>query len=96
MATEPYGGTRREMNRAIWRLNLLEWVMLFTAAGVAVLAGWLVAWLFRDIGMPFRLIWILASVLLFAIPGASVLLREGPGERADPGPPGGDVERKGK
>ena len=80
MATrEPYGGTRREMNRAIRRLNILEWVMLAGAAVMALLGGWVIAWLVRGLGLPFRTTWTLASVLLFAVPGVSVLAREAGG-----------------
>ena len=53
--------------------------MLGAAAIVALLGGWLIAWLVRDLGLPFRLTWTLASVLLFAIPGVSVLAREAGG-----------------
>ncbi len=80
---EPYGGTRREMNRAIRRLSILEWVMLAGAAAAALAGGWLVAWLIRDLGLPFRLTWALAAVLLFAVPGFSVLAREHREERAE-------------
>ena len=80
MATkEPYRGTRKEVKRAIRRLDILEWVILGAAAIVALLGGWLVAWLVRGLGIPFRLTWTIASVLLFAVPGVSVLAREAGG-----------------
>ncbi len=82
MADEPFGGTRREMNRAIRRLGILEWVMLALAAAAALAGGWLVAWLVRDLGLPFQLTWTLAAILLFALPGFSVLAREHREERA--------------
>ena len=73
---EPFGGTRRDVNRAIWRLNILEWMMLLAAALVAMIGGWFIAFLAADFGLPRRLTWILSSVLLFAVPGVSVLGRQ--------------------
>ena len=81
-AKEPYGGTRREVNRAIWRLGVLEWVMLAGAAAASLAGGWLVAWLVQGLGLPFQLTWALSAVLLFAVPGFTVLAREQREEQA--------------
>ncbi len=76
-AEEPFGGTRRDMRRAIWRLSVLEYVMLALAAVAALLGGAMAAWLLRaGLGVPFRLGWTISSVLLFALPGLAVWGRE--------------------
>lgn len=69
--------TRDVMERAIRRLNILEYVILGLAALLALLGGALVAWLLRETAdFPFRLGWALASLLLFVVPGAIVYARE--------------------
>lgn len=76
---------REAMDRAIRRLNLLEFIILGGAALAAVVGGWLTAWLARNaLGAPFRFTWILASLLLFVVPGVLVWSRE---RRAQGGPP---------
>ncbi|MFW5905174.1 MAG: hypothetical protein ACOC8K_04365 [Gemmatimonadota bacterium] len=72
------------MERAIRRLNVLEYVILGLAALLALLGGALVAWLLGEtLDVPFRWGWALASVLLFVVPGGIVYAREnlsvGPG-----------------
>lgn len=60
--------------RAARRLDYLEWVILAVAVGAAVLGGALVAVLVHDLwALSFRLTWILAAVLLFAVPGGLAL-----------------------
>jgi uncharacterized membrane protein len=67
--------------RAIRRLDILEWVFLGGAVGMAVAAGGGVAWLVvPGGGRQFRAVWIVSSLLLFLIPGAIVLTRS---KRAD-------------
>lgn len=62
--------------RAIRRLDLLEWVMLGMVAVLALGGGAVIAWLLQAmVGTPFRPTWIVASVLLFAVPGAISLKR---------------------
>ena len=68
---------REAMDRANRRLNLLEFIILGGAALAAVVGGWLTAWLARNaLGVPFRLTWVLASLLLFVVPGVLVWSRE--------------------
>ena len=67
--------------RAIRRLDILEWVFLGGAVGMAVAGGGGVAWLVvPGGGSQFRAVWIMSSLLLFLIPGAIVLTRT---KRAD-------------
>ena len=68
---------REVMNRAIRRLNILEYVILGLTALIAVLGGALVAWLVSSmVEVSFRVSWVVASLLLFVIPGAVVYSRE--------------------
>ena len=74
---EPHAETRRMMETAIRRLNFLEYVMLGVAMALALAAGALTAWMLRNaMGAPFRISWIVASLLFFAVPGLGVLLKE--------------------
>jgi hypothetical protein len=69
--------TREVASRALWRLNLLEYLILFAALVLALAGGALVAWVLNaTTGVSFRLGWISASLLLFIIPGGTVYLRE--------------------
>lgn len=69
--------------RAIRRLNVLEWLILLAAGGLAVGAAALVAPLLAEgLGTSFRWTWILLSLFLFVVPGAIVLLRVRREERA--------------
>ncbi len=69
--------TRRMMETAIGRLNVLEYVILGVAVVLALLAGALAAWLVENLtGAPFRLTWTLSSLLFFIVPGWVVLRRE--------------------
>lgn len=57
--------------RAIRRLDILEWLIFAGAAGLAVLGGWLLALLLSGpLGFAFRPTWLVASLVLFVIPGA--------------------------
>jgi uncharacterized membrane protein len=68
---------REVMNRAIRRLDILEYVILFGALVLALLGGALVAWVLSlSAGFPFRWSWGVASVLLFIGPGGWVYFRE--------------------
>lgn len=65
------------MDRAIRRLNLLEYVFLGVALVLALLGGALVAWLVSlTVGLSFRWVWVGVSLLLFLVPGILVYLRE--------------------
>jgi hypothetical protein len=68
---------REVMSRAIRRLNVLEYLILLLALGLALLGGALVAWIVSTAaGLSFRWIWAGASLLLFIVPGGIVYLRE--------------------
>jgi hypothetical protein len=68
--------TSEVARRAIRRLDVLEWVILAAAVGLAVGGGALLAWLLTGSSREnFRLIWMITSVLLFVVPGGIVLLR---------------------
>ena len=74
---EAHPETRRMMETAIRRLNVLEYVILGVAVVLALLAGALAAWLVENVaGAPFRLTWALSSLLFFVVPGWVVLRRE--------------------
>ncbi len=72
-----HSGTRRMMETAIRRLNVLEYVILGVAMVLALLAGALTAWMVEGVaGAPFRLTWALSSLLFFVVPGWIVFRRE--------------------
>lgn len=74
---EAHPETRRMMETAIRRLNVLEYVILGVTMALALLAGALAAWLVGSLtGAPFRLTWALSSLLFFIVPGWIVLRRE--------------------
>ena len=67
--------TREIASRAIRRLDVLEWVIFMGAAGLAVLGGGLLALLLAEpMGFRFRPTWLVASLVLFIVPGAIALL----------------------
>lgn len=69
--------TRRFMQRAIRRLNALEYALLAGAAVLAMAGGLLAALFLRqELGFPLRLSWMICSLLLFVLPGVVVLGRE--------------------
>ena len=70
--------TLREVaGRAVRRLNVLEYVILGTAALLALLAGALAAFLLEaGLDLPFRPTWVVASLALFVVPAAVALARE--------------------
>ena len=73
-ADDGFRGTREEMDRAIRRLNVLEYVILGFAVLVALGGGAAVALLLSSgTDLPFRLTWAVLSILLLVIPGALVL-----------------------
>ena len=72
---EAHTETRRMMETAVRRLNVLEYLIL--AMAMALAAGVLTAWILRsETGASFRISWIVASLLFFLVPGFLVLRRE--------------------
>ncbi len=70
--------------RAIWRLDLIEWVLLAGGASVAMVGGAGVAWMLGGVGgMSFRSTWMGASVVLFVVPGVIVIFKNRKEERAE-------------
>jgi uncharacterized membrane protein len=68
--------TREITERAIRRLDILEWVILTGVAVLSTVGGWMVALVLSTaVGLPFRPVWIIAALLLFGIPGAIVWRR---------------------
>jgi predicted lysophospholipase L1 biosynthesis ABC-type transport system permease subunit len=68
---------RVAMRRALWRLSVLEYLILVLALLLALAGGALVAWILETAAsFPFRWTWGLTSLLLFIVPGGSVYLRE--------------------
>lgn len=68
---------REVTSRAIRRLDLLEYLILLVALVLSLAGGALVAWIFHSwLGFPFRLTWLVGSLLLFVVPGGFVYLRE--------------------
>ena len=80
---EAHPETRRMMETAIRRLNVLEYVILGFAMVLALFAGALTAWMVENLtGAPFRLSWALSSLLFFVVPGWVVFRRERQAEGA--------------
>lgn len=68
--------------RAIWRLDILEWVILGGAMLLAIGGGAAVAWLIAPtLAFGFRPIWTVMSVLLFVVPGVIAIRRMRKDER---------------
>lgn len=87
MSEDLHQQARKEMARAIRRLNALEYVILAGILILALLGGALLAILLEaGLGFPFRLTWIVGSLLLFVLPGVVVLGREKGWGRAAPAP----------
>lgn len=82
MVADDNKGVRRDMARAVRRLNILEYFILAAAAALSLGGGALVALLLNELtGAPFRISWFISSLLLFSVPGFFVLRRE---NRRDP------------
>jgi uncharacterized membrane protein len=68
--------THEVASRAIRRLDIFEWVLLGGIAVLASVGGFLVALLLSTpLGFAFRPTWVVASVLLFGVPGVIALRR---------------------
>ena len=83
---------RKVAERAIRRLNVIEYVILGAAAVLALLAGALAALLLQPMGLPFRPTWAVASVAIFVVPAAVAYLRERKLERQKGGRPRADAD----
>ncbi len=82
MVADGNKGVRRDMARAVRRLNILEYCILAAAAAMSLGGGALVALLLNELtGAPFRVSWFVSSLLLFSVPGFFVFRRE---SRRDP------------
>jgi protein-S-isoprenylcysteine O-methyltransferase Ste14 len=69
--------TRRDMDRAIRRLNALEFVILGGAVVVALAGGAAVAFVISaGTEWSFRFLWVVSSLLLLIVPGVAVFGRE--------------------
>lgn len=81
-------GVRRDLARAVRRLNIIEYFILAAAAAMSLGGGALVALLLNELtGAAVRISWFISSLLLFSVPGFFVLRRE---SRSDPPRDGGD------
>ena len=75
---------REVTQRAIRRLNVLEWVVWGAGALMAMAGGALVAWVMgATVGWNVRQTWIVASMLLFVIPGGAAIIQIRKNERAE-------------
>ncbi|MEX0935756.1 MAG: hypothetical protein WD013_02550 [Gemmatimonadota bacterium] len=85
-----FEGTREEMERAIRRLNMLEYAILVAVVILALAGGGAAAFILSaGTNFPFRLTWGLISLLLLVIPGFFVFGKDYL-KRRDPAGPGGD------
>ena len=84
-----FEGTREEMERAIRRLSVLEYVIFAAAFLLALVAGGVVAYIL-SVGtvLPFRITWALISLILLIIPGFLVFGRDCLERRNSPVDPG--------
>lgn len=72
-----YEGTREEVERAIRRLNVLEYAIMAAAVVLALGGGALAAYMLSSAtSFPFRLTWAVCSVLLLVVPGVIVFGRD--------------------
>lgn len=68
--------TREVTARAIRRLDFFEWVLLGGIAVLSAVGGFLVALILSSpLGFGFRPTWVVASLLLFGVPGAIAVRR---------------------
>ena len=74
--TEEARVAREVASRAIRRLDILEWVILFGAVVLALVGGALLALvLSAPLGLAFRPTWLVASLLLFGVPAVIAVRR---------------------
>lgn len=76
--------TSEVARRAIRRLDVLEWLILAAAVGLALGGGALVAWILAgSTSGAFRTIWMITSVLLLTVPGTIAFVRLKQDERRE-------------
>jgi hypothetical protein len=76
-ANQGFEGTREEVERAIRRLNVLEYAILGAAVVLALAGGALAAYVLSSVtALSFRLTWPVASLLFLAVPGFIVFGRD--------------------
>lgn len=69
-------------SRAVRRLDTAEWALLTGAGILAMVGGALVAVLLAPaLGISFRLLWVLSSLVFFVVPGMVALARSKREER---------------
>jgi uncharacterized membrane protein len=74
--------TREVAVRAARRLELFEWALLGGAVAVALVGGALLAALLAaPLGVPFRVLWVGASIVMLVVPGGLALRRAKQEER---------------
>ncbi len=74
--------TQEIASRAIRRLDILEWVILAVAVVLSLVGGALVAGLLSaSVGLAFRPTLVVASLLMFGVPGVIALKRRRRDER---------------
>lgn len=74
---EDYQGTIEELDRAIRRLDMLEYLVLGGAVLLALIAGAIGAYLLaRGTSLPFFASWVVLSLLFFAGPGGFALWKQ--------------------
>ena len=65
-----YSGTIEEMERAIKRLDLLEYLLIGGAMILALIGGAIAAYLITaESDLPFFATWVVVSLVLFVLPG---------------------------
>ena len=74
LSRDKHAKTRRTMEVAIKRLNVLEYVILAVVIVITLAVGAFAAWLFQGAtGISFRISWIVASLLFFGGPCLLIL-----------------------
>lgn len=89
MDDQGFEGTREEMQRAIRRLHVLEYLILLAVAVLAVGGGALAAFvLSAGTDLPFGFTWVTISVVLVVVPAAFVFGKGRQGGGDSPGSSG--------
>lgn len=74
---EVYPGTRKELDRAIRRLDTFEYLVLGAAVVIALVGGAVVAFILSaGTELGFYPTWVVLSLVLLAVPGFLVLGRD--------------------
>ena len=68
---------RKVVRRAAWRLNVIEIFVLILAAMMSLLAGAVTASILKGlVDIPYRMLWMISSILFFGIPGFFAFFRK--------------------